>query len=483
MNVPQMKSQVEKLRAKVQLLNAQGAALRAEQSNKSLQFLNGMSDLVAAEQFRQENITSIAPLVNNNIYAQLTLQYNTLMYMYSTHGVIQTAIDEPVMDAHRDEIGLTCKDGLSYRNLEELEQWLEENEVWEPFRDTQIWGRTFGGGAMVINVAGDPSKPMNLKDIERGRFALYAAARWELGSTWRHSDTYNFYGMNFDKSRVLTFIGKRMPWIIERQLSGWGASLIARMAEDFNMFLKTRNVLYEILNDAKIDVYRLDGYTNNLATQQGTADVDRRIAMTNSLKSFHSALILDKLDEFEQKQLSFAGIADVMRENRIGLCSATRMPFSKIFGTTAGGTGLANSGQDDLENYNAMVTSEVRKPARPLLKQILRLGGLALFGKEYHIDFEYPPLRIMGAKEEEEVKTSAQNRIISALEAGLIDEKGAADWMRHEKLIPVENGTGRKGEKDVPSRGGRKNDEQGADYARQRGGQFPGDGRQVPRYG
>jgi hypothetical protein len=119
------------------------------------------------------------------------------------------------------------------------------------------WARLFGGSALVLNLAGDPSQPFDMdspaskREIERGRFALYPATRWELGGTWRYSDAYNFYGVQFHHTRIQTMIGKRMPWILERQLSGWGASIIARMAEDFNVYLRGRNALYETLRISK----------------------------------------------------------------------------------------------------------------------------------------------------------------------------------------------------------------------------------------
>lgn len=481
------KSQVEKLRAKIDFFNAQNSLLKAQDSNRRLEMLNGMGNLVGAAQFRQENITSIAPLITNSQYQVLTLQYNVLQFMYQTHGLVQTGVGQPILDAHKDKINLISRE-LTYRNLGELEDWYEENQAHEPFCDTQEWGRLFGGSALVVNVAGDPSKPMNLKDIERGRFALYPAARWELGSTWRYSDTYNFYGVNFDKSRVFTFIGKRMPWLLERQLSGWGASVVARAAEDFNMFLRTRNVLYEILNEAKLDVYKMDGYNQQLLTATGTSEVDQKIQMTNSLKSFHGALVLDKLDDYQQKQLSFTGLAEVMAENRIGIASAWRMPISKLFGTGSKGF---SSGEDDLENYNGMVTAEIRRPARPLLLEVLKLGVLALYGRPYHIDFEYPPLRSLNAKELEETKTSIQNRIIQQLDAGLIDESEAAAWAKHEKLVPIqtklaERGMSKTGApvKDAQSRKKDQNTKpQGADHARRTGSGVSGDGRQVPKFG
>lgn len=438
-----------KMRKEIDELRAHSVLLRARDENKRLSFMNGMGDLIQMASFRQsgqgqDQITSINPLITANQYANITLQWNVIMQMYSTHGLIQTAIDEPVQDAHRDPVLLECKT-LSPRNLGELEQWCAENSIDDPYIDTQWLGRLFGGAACVLNLAGDPSKPINLREIERGRFALYAATRWELGGTWRYSDAYNFYGVTFDKSRVKTFIGKKMPWVIERQLSGWGACLIARMAEDFNVYLRGRNALYELLNEAKIDIYKMDGYNAQLLTQQGTQEVDQRLAATNSLKNYHQALVLDAKDEYVVKQMTFSGIADVMRENRMGLVAATRIPVSKLFGEKMAGLGRGDG--DDLENYYNMVKSEVRRPARALKEWILGLGSMALFGSKHHVTFEYPPLRETSAVETEQVKTSEQTRMLAQLEAGLIDETEAAAWAQQAKLTPIPTKFGQRAQK------------------------------------
>ncbi len=486
---PPVPPALQRLRARLEALNTQNAVLAAEDKKNRLTFVNGMSSLVQASAFRQDNITSIAPIINANQYQVLSLQFNVLMYMYQTHGLVQTVVDEPVQDAHRDPVNLLCKT-LSPRNLEELEQWAEENAIDEPFMDSRSWARLFGGSALVLNVAGDPRKPFNLKELERGRFALYPATRWELGGTWRFSDAYNFYGVTFDASRVKTMIGKRMPWILERQLSGWGASVIARMAEDFNVFLRGRNALYELIAEAKIDVYKMKGYNDQLLTQSGTDAVDRRMAMANQLKGLNAALVLDAEDDYIIKHPSFSGMAEVMRENRMGLVSATRFPISKLFGEKVAGIG--GSDGDDLENYYNMVNAEERKPAKPIKEWIYQLGAQALYGSDHHVTLEYPPLRETSAKEDIEVKTSKNALIISQLEAGLIDENEAAAWSAAEKLCPVPTRLGTRAQKkmgteeidDVPARKttGKNDKTQGAQHAGRKDGSR-GDARQVPRRG
>lgn len=407
-----------------QLVNA------AELRGQAIQ--NSLSSLVQAG-MAQTNLTSFNPILTNNIYAPLSLNWTLLMYMYKTHGIIQTAIDEPVLDAFRGGIELTSKE-LDPDDLAELQTAIEDSGILQEITSVIIWARLFGGAGLVINTEADPSQPLEDADL-RGRVAFYDATRWELGAPYKDADFYDFYGKRLHNSRVLTFSGKRAPWIIRRQLAGWGWSEIERMVEDFNLYIKTRNVLYEILDEAKLDIYHLQGLNAQLLSAAGTDQVQTRVQLTNQLKNFNNALLLDKEDEYEQKQMTFSGIAEIMKENRIGIASALRMPLTKLFGLSAQGF---DSGETDLENYNAMVESEVREPARPLVRKSVGLLMRAKFGKEYQFSYKHQPLRVLGAKEEEEVKRSKQERVLALYDHSLLDSKEVGQIAAKDGLVDIE---------------------------------------------
>lgn len=396
---------------------------------------NTLSTLVAnSGAFTQDNLTSWLPLITANIYAPLSINWNILMYMYKTHGIIQTAIDEPVEDAFRDGLDLSSGE-LDAKDLGELEDFMEDTGVIETVKNVLIWGRLFGGSALVVNAESDYGTPLDMKRMKGGRLEFYDATRWELGSKWRYDDTYILYGKKLDASRVLTVGNKRAPWIIRQQLSGWDMSAVESMVEDFNLFLRTRNVLYSILDEAKLDVFMIDGLRETLATPDGTDAVQRRIQLMNQLKSFQNALVLDKNDLYEQKQLTFSGIAEIMKQNQMGIAAALRMPISKIFGIGASGF---SSGEDDIENYNAMVQSKVRQPARPLVRKVLNMCCWAVYGRKYDIDFAFKPLRTMSSVEEETFKTSKQNRYQALYDRGLMDSQEMGELMHKEKLVNIE---------------------------------------------
>lgn len=415
-------------------LKEQVGHLRAVVELKRQQLTNSLAGL-ASSLMTQDNITSLVPLFQSNLYSPVTLNYTLLTYLYKTHGILQTMIDEPVLDAFREGLEYESQE-LNASNIGELEDFAEEKGIWETVKSTLQWGRLYGGGGAIVNVGQDWERPFDEKDIQVGILDLYDANRWEFSGAMRSSKEFLFYGKKLDASRVLTFGGKRAPHLIRPQLAGWGMSELERAVEDFNMWLRGRNVLYEILDEAKVDVYAIKDYAATLMLPDGEATIRRRVQSTNAIKNFHNALILDKEDEYKVVTNNFSGLADVMKENRIGLASALRMPMSKVFGM--GATGLNASSEDDIENYNAMVGSQVREPAKPLIRKVLRLLQLAVFGKVYDLGFKFKPMRMLSSTDEELIKTSKQARYIALFQAQLLDSKEMGELLHKENLVPIQ---------------------------------------------
>lgn len=380
------------------------------------------------------NLTSLNPMVQNNQYAPVTLMWTALQYFYKTHGLVQTAIDMPVLDALRGGLEFQS-DQLDADDLGRLEDYLEENAVLERIGDAFIWARLFGGGALVVNTEGDHEEELG-DDLMGTNIEFYDANRWELTCERRvpKSGTYGFYGKTLDKSRVITIVGKRAPWLIRAQLSDWGMSEIERALEDFNLFLRTRNVVYEILDEAKVDIYSLKGLREQLASSTGTGLTIKRIQTMNQLKNFNNALVLDSEDKYDTKQLSFGGLAEIMKENRMGIASAFRMPMSKLFGIPS--TGFS-SGQDDIENYNGLIESEVRQPMKQVIRKVLKLVIMHLFHDDLDISFNFKPLRILSGTDEETIKTSSSNRYLALYDRSIMTSREVGEAMQKDNLVPV----------------------------------------------
>lgn len=388
-------------------------------------------------------LSSYGTIAHSNNYSLITLNRIILTYLFCNNGIFQTAIQLPVQDAIRNGIQIESGE-MDADNIEVILSWLQDSGVWDTILDTFTWSRLFGGGGVVINSDQDPEQPLNMRGLQNSPIEFYDADRWELTANTRFRggdmdspedvEYFSYNGQRIHSSRVIPVTGKRAPSYVRRSLQNWGMSEGERMVRNLNLYLKNEDVLYEILDEAKIDVYKIKGLANKLATAGGTSKIQNRVMAANMIKNYVNALVIDMEEEFEQKNMSFTGLAEVMRENRIGIASALRMPMTKLFGLSASGF---NTGESDLENYNAMVESEVRFKMNRPLREMIDIGMMINFGYIPSYKIEFPPLRILSAKEEEEINRSQHDRIMGLYDRGIIDSHEVGQMLRKYGLTEI----------------------------------------------
>lgn len=418
--------------------------------HKQQEYLNSYTELVAGIKMAsgvQNRLSNYDGIDANNNRTLLTLNRIVLTYLYVGNSIFQTAIQQPILDAISKGMEIDSSES-SHEEIEEILEWWDANNLWDVVLDSFTWGRLYGGGGIVINTEQDPDDPLKIDSLYKQKVEFYDTDRWILTTTGSpfddleneylslgQVDKFWVYGQSIDKSRVLPVRGKKAPSYIRRQLRGWGLSVGESMIRDLNNYLKTDNVLYEILDESKLDVFYVDGLASKLLQFGGTNKVVDRLQKVNELKNYLNAVILDAKDKYEQKTLSFGGLAEVKRENRIGIAGACRMPVTKLFGLGASGF---NSGEDDIENYNAMIESEVRAKIKLPIKQMLKIGFAVNFGYVPNFTLKFPSLRILSSVDEENVNTSKTNRYMSMFQGGLLTGEQTMDIMKKEKLITID---------------------------------------------
>lgn len=391
---------------------------------------NALSDLVPSSAYIPEQINNLETLFVNNRYNSLSQQRSLLAFLYSEHGIVQTAVDQPVEDAFRGGIDIESKE-MDSDDIEELQDDVEGCGSIERLKEAEIWKRLFGGGGLIINMHADPAQPFHnevSKDLE-----FYSVDRWELTCP-RGSEHYLFYNKKIHRSRVIELSGKNPPSFIRPQLQGWGQSEIERMVRDINAYFKNKDVIFELLDEAKVDVYGIEGFNKSLITAKGTNQIQRRIQIGNQLKNYNNAVVMDKNDVYEQKTLTFSGLAEMLKETRIGIASALKMPMSKLFGIGAAGF---SSGEDDIEVYNSMVETEIRSKIMKPLQMVYSLHALKLWGYVPKMKLKFKPLRMMSEEQEENIKRSRQTRITEWYDRGLMTSREAGQSARAYNLLPV----------------------------------------------
>lgn len=371
-----------------------------------------------------------------------TLDYNLRWFLVSNFrqllnelyveiGLIQTIVDVPIDDALRGGIEIRSKE-LDENEIKELMVSIDRDDDLTTFGQSAKWNRLFGGSGVIILTDQDPEKPLNINAItEDSPFGFRAVDMWELfydeQNTYEYdpqiqqydTEWYDYYGINLHASRVMPMKGIEPPSFIRPRLRGWGTSVVETLVRSINQYLKSSDLSFEVLDEFKLDVYKIKGLVNTLLSPGGDQKVRERVQLSNYTKNYQNALVMDSEDDFDHKQLSFAGLADAMKEIRMQVAADMRMPISKLFGSQSGG--LNPDDETDIEVYNGMIESQVRGKLKCHLLKMCELKCQRLFGfVPDDLEIAFKPLRVLGAKEEEEVKTQKFTRLFQAKQAGEI---------------------------------------------------------------
>lgn len=434
------------------LTNAEAELVKAEKFTNSLGAL--CDQLNAGFNYSNDwgpQISSADTLFDNNRWYLISNLRQLLSQVYVEHGIVQTMIDQPVDDAFR--AGFEVKSAqLDGDDIEQLMIYCKRNRVIHNIMQGSKWGRLYGGGAIIVLTNQNPQSPLSIKAIGPDTpLEFRSVDMWELYYDVQNtagtlevghemganlSEHYDYYGQRVHHSRVFRIIGKEAPSFIKPRLRGWGMSELERLVRSLNQYLKNQDVIFDLLDEAKVDVYRINGYNNALLNQTGTNEIAKRVQFANRLKSYNNAITMDAKDEYEQKQITFTGLAEVLLQIRQGIAADLKMPMTKLFGISAAGF---NSGEDDIENYNSMIEGEIRQKVEWLVVDCLNVCCQKLFGfVPEDLMIQWNPLRMLNAKEEEEVKDSQFARVTSAFSLGLASGKEAKEALNKDSLLGVE---------------------------------------------
>lgn len=397
--------------------------------------------------FGSTQVSQVDTFFKNNRWYLISNIRQILSEIYVEHGIVQTLVDVPVDDAFRGGIDIKS-DQLSEEEVQDLVQFADRQGVLKNFIQAQKWMRLFGGSAVLLINDDDPATPLEPKDLEQDSEMYFKAVdQWELyyglksegyqEGDWlaKEPEFFNYYGHKVHKSRVIPMVGKIAPSLIRPKLRGWGVSVLETVIRSYNQYLKSVNLSFEVLDEFKVDVFKIDGLNNALMSPGGSDKVMRRIEMANLQKNYQDSIAMDAKDDYSSKQLTFSGLAEVMREIRMQIAADLRMPLTKLFGISASGF---NSGEDDIENYNAMIESEIRSKVKYDLIRVLEVCCQIKFGHiPDDLKVEFKPLRILTAEQEETVKNQKLQRILSCQQAGFMTAKEAKQAINKENLLPV----------------------------------------------
>lgn len=409
---------------------------------KKLTANNGLESALGLDIDNMTNPQTIYNYATPNI---LSLRYIPLANTYKSNGFAATVVDLPVSDAFRNGGFEIESDVLTPDEITELKEKMSDANDIETLKDCLRWGRLYGGGCILIATNQKPDVPLSEQLLKDKPVEFFAVDRWQCvpnASSLQLAESFllqdNLMGEKgnnqvYDKSRVLVYTGKTQPYYIRNMLQGWGASVFEDVVPQLNQYLKANSVILELLDEAKIDIMKIAGLSQLLQSAKGESVVRRRIEIAAANKNYKSMIAMDSEDDYDQKQITFGSLDQILEKIFLLICSCLRIPYSKIFGRGANGF---SSGEDDLENYNAMIDSEIRVPATKILKQMIDIRCMQLFGKkDKSLTIKWKPLRVLSEKEQQEMQTQKINSYIQLLQAGVLTPKQVAEHLTNNEIL------------------------------------------------
>lgn len=393
----------------------------------------------------------LSKIFSGNAFNLITYRWVALTNAYNKNSFLQTAVNQKVEDAFRNDGLIIDSKTLDTEELETLRKAMDEEGDIEALMDCIRWGRLYGGGCLIANTDQDPTLPLDKKQLKGRKLKFLATNRWQcspigispdVAEKFAFTDTmqegivsqdYVNYYQELDHSRVGIYTGINAPYLTRNILQGWNASIFEGILEPIQNLLGAFNVTLELLSEAKIDVFKISDLAATLLSPNGESQIRKRLSIATANKNYKSSLAMDSNDDYQQKQINFGGIPQLLEQLMYIFCGYLRYPVSKLFGKGSSGF---SSGDDDLENYNGTVDSEIRIPARKLITWVVNLRCLQLFGRELP-DFRprWRPLRVMSEKDQAEINSRRLADYIALLEHKVMTPRQVAQKLTEDTYI------------------------------------------------
>ena len=377
--------------------------------------------------------------------ALLSLNWVDLTNVYKNNGFCKMAVDLPVADAFRDggfEISSSTLDADEINDLLEL---MNDNDDIERLKDCLRFGRLYGGSAIIVATNENTELPLSPKLLKDKPIEFIPVDRWQCYAEQGSLQLSNRFVLQdstvkdgnlqiFDKSKVLLYTGATAPYYLRQQLAGWGMSIFEAIIPNLNQYIKANSVILELLDEAKIDILKIDSLAQTLISAGGTAKIQKRLEIASNNKNYKSMIAMDTMDDYQQKQLSFSGLDRILEKIFLLICSSLRMPYSKVFGRSQNGLGTGEN--LDNENYLSMIEAEIRQPATRILRQMIDIRCYQLFGRKIDdLVITWKPLKVLNEIETQQIETQQINNLIILLQNGVLTKKQVGEQLTNKNII------------------------------------------------
>jgi phage-related protein (TIGR01555 family) len=369
---------------------------------------------------------------------------------YRVSWLVRKLVDIPAKDMTREWRNWQA----DAEDIEALEKEEKRLQLKAKCQRALTLSRIYGGAAILIgDGSSNPAQELNVEKIgkEGLRYLrvmpprMLTLGQQRLDPEDPFCDKPEYFEINaghakgriqIHPSRVVEFIGQKAPeggsyhqgasWF-------WGDPLIQAVGDAVKNADMAQSGFAALVDEAKLDVLKMPGLTELAATAEGEVLVTNRLSMTMLGKSTWRALLLDKEDEWEQRQITWAGIPEVMMSFLQIVCGAADIPVTRFLGESP--KGLASTGDGEERDYHSKVRAdqeELLQPALDRIDEVLIRSALGKRPEEIH--YVFAPLSEISEKDGAELDAKTAQTLKTYGDTGLIHEEALAEIARNKMI-------------------------------------------------
>lgn len=363
--------------------------------------------------------------------------------LYRTEWLARNVVDMYAEDMTAG--GIVWKMDADRANV--LEREFRRLHVWERLTDAIRWARLYGGSIITIETQDGQTETalpqaaqvVALRVFDRheakpNTSVLLSGANVGLPSQYSVSPKIYAESFKVDASRVLRFIGSKLPNGKAHEEDLWGESVLRTMRSSVSRYSASMASTVELIKRCYLRFLGVQNFWSAMVDDDPSAanGVGQAIKMINEVQNISGLTVADAQDVFQSQQYGFGGLKDVLGMMAQDNSGAADVPLVRLFGMSPSGF---STGDADLRNYYDRIAraqeDKLRDPINRLAEVILRSNGLKTDG----IDFDFVPLAKPSESEKLATTTSAVSTVLQVYDAGLITADRALEEIRRQKDV------------------------------------------------
>ncbi len=350
-------------------------------------------------------------------YGSQLLDDHQLLNAYRSTWLARKIVDIPAMDSVRK--------GRDWQAENDQIELIEAEEkrlgFWQKLLEVQIKARLWGGAAIYIGTGdSNPAEPLALERIGKGGLRyLTVLHRREisageidqdaLSETYGKPKSYQVMSgtaaiADVHPSRLAVFVGAPHPdpWLAAGVNKGWGDSALEAVFTAVKNADGTAANIASLVFEANVDIFRIPDFMNSLSDPAYEKKIVDRFTLAAAAKGINKALLLDKDEEYDRKQVAFSQLPDVMQSFLQMAAGAADIPVTRLLGQSP--AGMNSTGTSDMKNYHARIQSMQALQITPAIYRLDEcLIRSALGARPPEIYYRWAPLEQMSEKEQAEI--------------------------------------------------------------------------------